>query len=482
MGTVREMLEPNGYRNIQKNVERAVECLRKTFDAFGIQQNLIDKLDKNGQLADCRKSVARCLSKAQEMWDNLDIYLADYQCIQNEGTSALTQEQLNEYRSGKFWDLTGVGAAITGYMSYQFRFQADKSFAEDYNDLYQFKNGKIFAKATFLAGLGELSNYELWFSDKDFQEDLIKGALQSMIQGMPDFTQENRLSDGVLKNIGKKLGVKDLDKWYTQVKNAIAVHAANNESVEELLKDPDFRIILDSMSGEEQEMYLEMLDKVYKRAQTVTDTAGDIADVIKFVDKGLEVVEYCMTDYSQQVVYLDTMRDALLAAGYESPAVMAQIEKLRVNYTKDYLNHMDQVIDEVTDFAADKGVDMVKKQITKSIPLLKDVDLGLTILDNAADLAFADQQSAYKDLSGYAFMDYTLTQSYERYVDLMEYGVATQEDMEEADRIFQMLHSLKLQEYDQMRNLCQGKDEKLYELYNRKYEELKSFEEQYMAS
>ena len=45
-----------------------------------------------------------------------------------------------------------------------------------------------------------------------------------------------------------------------------------------------------------------------------------------------------------------------------------------------------------------------------------------------------------------------------------------------------MLHSLKLQEYDEMWNLCKGKNQELYDLYTQKYEELKSFEKQYMAS
>ncbi len=479
---MQEMLEPIGYRNIQKDVEQAVEYLRKTFDAFGVQQNLIAKLDKSGQLADCRKSVAKCLSKAQEMWDNLDIYLADYQCVQKEGTSALTQEQLNEYRSGKFWELTGVGAAITGYMSYQFRFQAGKSFAEDYNDLYQFKNGKIFWQATFFSGFGELSNYELWFGGQDYIDARIQDALKSMLQGIPDIAVEKRFSTGFVKKMGEELGIENADDWFDQVNNLVSQYAASKKPINELLKDEKFQELLDTMTGEESEIYLKMLEKVYDRAQTLSDIVGNTAKVYGYIDKGLKFIDYCLCDYSEQVVYLDSMRDALLNAGYQSGGVLEQIEKVRDDFTKAYLTDTDKLMEKLEDYAVDKGIDKIKGQLMTSIPVLKKIDLGLTILDTGADIAFADQKSAYEALSGYAFMDYSLTQSYERYVELMEYGVATQADMEEADRIFQMLHSLKLQEYDEMRNLCKGKNQELYDLYTQKYEELKSFEKQYMAS
>ena len=49
--------------------------------------------------------------------------------------------------------------------------------------------------------------------------------------------------------------------------------------------------------------------------------------------------------------------------------------------------------------------------------------------------------------------------------------------MQEADKLYEMIYAVKVQEYDLMRSLCKGKDDELYQLYNQKYNELIEFED-----
>ena len=55
---------------------------------------------------------------------------------------------------------------------------------------------------------------------------------------------------------------------------------------------------------------------------------------------------------------------------------------------------------------------------------------------------------------------------------MMNAGIATQADMEEAERIFTLLKQTKIQEYEHMLSLCERRDTRLFEKYHFKYYQL----------
>ena len=122
----------------------------------------------------------------------------------------------------------------------------------------------------------------------------------------------------------------------------------------------------------------------------------------------------------------------------------------------------------------------VKKGVTKTtlsglsklVPAVKGVDFGLRVISEGANVLFGDEAKAYEGLGGLMQYDRVLTVSYENYVRMMEDGVATAADMEQADRVFELLRATKAKEYEHMMSLCEGKDEGLFQQYYKKYYQL----------
>ena len=52
---------------------------------------------------------------------------------------------------------------------------------------------------------------------------------------------------------------------------------------------------------------------------------------------------------------------------------------------------------------------------------------------------------------------------------MMNAGIATQADLEEAERIFTLLKQTKIQEYEHMLTLCERRDTRLFEKYHFKH-------------
>lgn len=469
---MKQFLDSDGYQRIQKELQKAEDSFGKAFSEFSQQsvRNLEAKLDPGGQLDDCRRSLASYLSKLRLLMQRMETYLSDYQTLQEEGRNSLTQEQLSSYGSGKFWTMPDTSAALSlmGYQTYRFRYQVGKSFSADYNDLYNFQNSKVFQDAAFKAGFGELTNYGLWLGADDYTDELIQGALASMLQGIPDARVDDRFDDGVFKTLGERLSIENMDQWVSELKLLLNKYAGGMRPLEELLQDPVYQELLDSMTGEEAEMFTTIVGKVFDSFQTASNAVGAVSDIAGNLDDAMELVAFAMNDYTQQISYLDSMENALLEAGFASGPVIEQIADMKEKYSKEF----SLGLDEVKDFFIDEAKDRLKDELKDAFPLLKNVDFGLKVAETAAKIAFSDEYEGYQKLAGYAQFDYALTRSYENYVELMEYGVATEEDLQEADRVFTMLRSLKMQEYDQMRTLCKGKDPELYALYDQKYREL----------
>ena len=472
-----QFLDETGYALIRRDLESARDCMRRTFQEFLKEsvRNLEQTTDSLGQIEQCRKSLAKRLSTIEELLEKMDLFLEDYREVQQQGADALTQEEWEGYRSGSFWSLELAGSmlAYSDYKSYQFRYQYGRVFSEDYNDLGSFQNSEVFRHAAFLAGFAELSNYEIWYNTDKYAKERIEGAITSMLQNIPELKTSNELSKGTLKRFGETLGIEDLDSWVSQFESVFQKYAKSKRPVEELLEDPKFQDLLSTMTDDQVEMFRSAVEKTYSAVDKASEAVSTASDTLKVIDGGLVFLEFVMTDYTQQISYLDTMEDALLNAGFSSGLVLERIDALRELYRKDLEERLPEVLKE---FAIEQGKEALTDKVKESIPLLRDVDFGLTFLSTGSELLFSEETEGFRSLSGFAMIDYSLTQAHENYVQLMEYGVATEQDMQEADRVFQMLYSVKLQEYDQMRTLCKGEDPELYDLYNRKYEELKAFE------
>ena len=474
-------MDADRYERYQNALAAAEEKLRSAFHAFQLEhiENLMEKYDSGGQLADCKRSLASYLQDLQEIIRKSKQFLEQYNALQAEGASSLKQDAIDSVSTRDFWTLTGagIGLSLSGYKSYQFHFNYGKTFSENYNDLYSFQQSKVFKRAAFLAGFGELTNYELWLGSDDFTDELLEDALKAMLQELPGTQKTDELDENTLKKLGESLGIENADEWFSEFKTIFNKYASSKKPVDDLLQDKNFQKLLDTMTGEEQEVFLELTQKQYELFDKISEGLGAASDTIDLLDDVAEAIVLGTSDFSAQIDYLDQLEASLLHAGFSSGPVLEQIDALRESYTEETIDSIQDVVETL----GDDVIEDVKKEgwkaVKKAIPLLGNVDFGLTVIDTGAEIAFSDELEGYRMLSGFAQLDYSLTQAYADYEELLDYGIATEADMQEADKLYEMIYAVKVKEYDLMRSLCEGRDDELYETYNRKYNELVEFKD-----
>lgn len=471
-------IDPDRFERYQNALDTAEDRLRSAFHVFQLEhiENLMEECDSNGQLADCKRSLASYLQDLQEIIRKTKQFREQYDALQAEGASSLSQDAVS---SRDFWTLTGAGAgiALSGYQSYQFHFNYGKTFSENYNDLYSFQQSKVFQRAAFLAGFGELTNYELWLGSDDFTGELLENALKAMLHELPGVQKTDELDENILKRFGESIGIENVDEWYSEFKTIFDKYAKSKKSADELMQDPAFKKLLETMTDEKKKVFLELTQKEYELFDSISEGLGAVSDTVDLLDDVAEAIVLGSSDFSAQIDYLDQLEASLLHAGFASGPVLEQIDALRESYT-------DKVIDSIQDVVETIGDDVIEevkkegwKEVKKAIPLLGNVDFGLTLIDTGAEIAFSDELEGYRMLSGFAQLDYSLTQAYADYEELLDYGIATEADMQEADKLYEMIYAVKVKEYDLMRSLCEGRDDALYETYNRKYNELAEFKD-----
>lgn len=474
-------MDPDRFERFQNALNSVEDRLRSAFHAFQMQniENLMNSYDSNGQIADCKQSLASYLQDLQEIIRKTKQFREKYDALQAEGAAALKQEEIASVSSREFWTLTGagIGIALSGYKSYQFHFNYGKTFSENYNDLYSFQQSSVFKRVTFKAGFGELTNYELWLGSGDYTDELLEKALKSMLRELPGARVDDSLDDGVLKKFGESLGIENADEWFNEFKTVFDQYAEAHKSVDDLMKDENFKKLVDAMSGEKKEVFLKLTQMQYEKLDSISQGLSAASDVQDLVDDFTEMVIFATTDFSNQIAYLDQMEASLLNAGFTSGPVLKQIDALRETYTEEVIDSFQDVVETLSEDVIEDIKKEGWKKVKETIPLLKDVDFGLTIIDTGAEIAFSNDLEGYRMLSGFAQMDYSLTAAYADYEELLDYGIATEADMQEADKLYEMIYAVKVQEYDLMRSLCKGKDDELYQLYNQKYNELIEFED-----
>ncbi len=488
--------DPGGYRDIIGILRSADDLYGQMFMRFGDSgvQNVIRDCDKRGEMEEVKRRTIANKKRLMALIREMEEHERELEGIRLQG-----QENLDGVSSGDFgdFDLILAGGAVNykGYKTWQYS-QSGKSFGTDYNDAWGFVfQSDVFREANMKAGLGEVSNLELylpaaaeawnqnfafglldtsWLRDTvydNYTDELLENALAGILESLPGIKPEVSI-DGLTDRVENLTGVKNVDKWMKGLSAIIKKCAENGMTAEEILKSADLQFAIQCLSDDEREVFYTMFRRTYE-ANKLAGKLGDVADAMGKIDTLVELVVHCLNDYSGQVAYLDTMEDALLAAGFAYGPVVKKMEEMKKLYQSDVLKSLDTLGDFVLDEVKSFGKKKLIEKAASAIPLVREVDFGLKLLDTSADILFAKEAAAVKGLNGLIQYDGALTRTYERYVSLMEAGIASEADMKAADKLYDILLSTKMKEYEHMMNLCKGKDQKLYQLYSGKYYELK---------
>lgn len=472
-------MDPNGYAQIQKLLDKANETYAKVYHAMNKAhiRNLESIIDTNGLIEEYRQKVIKNKKRLMNLQAEMKAYLKEYEAAQSKVN--FSDSYLDDHVYGTFGTLATTAAIdYTAYKTYQFA-QSGKSFATDYNDAYSFMYSDIYQDMYNQISISEWSNYELYLDAilpintgaiDNYTNTMLETALASLLESIPG-TEPDLTADGLWDQFSDLTGIEAVDKWLSLLKSVLSECAANQVPFDVAKNMDTVKAVLDMFAPEERGLFLEQLANVYNTT-LITEGISTVSDAFEILDVCVDSLVHCYNSYAAQVSYLDSMQTALLNAGFAHGPVHDKIDELRKHYEDEF----SYALDKATDYVVKQGKGAVKKAVIKKateyIPIVKDVDFGLKVVDTAGDIIYADEISAFKTLGGLTQYDSALTTAYEQYIDMMEAGVATAADMREADRIYTILRSTKVKEYESILSLCEGRDQNLFNNYNQKYYEL----------
>lgn len=492
---MRQYLDPDGYARAQKEVANAVEAYRKVYTAMRQSDvcNFEREADSIGCIEAFRQRVTANLKRLQQLETEMKRYLQEYMAAQEKASGELGKEYMSQHVYGTFGTLA-VGAAVSyeRYKTYQFA-NGGYSFSGRYNDLSSFMQTDVYKDAVSKAGWSEVSNYGLmldsvapWLGTgktDEYVTDLMENALNSILMGIPEIKPDSSFK-GTFKEFGQITGIENVDKWIKQIKSLLEKYASAKVPWEVASAEPQFKELMDAwMDSDEKDAYLSMLKQVYV-IQLTCKKVGAVMDSIEALDVAVDTLTHCFNSYAGQAAYLDSMEEALLNAGFASGPLHEKIDEMRELYLDDFKYGMSKFGDYVQKAVEGKITSSAIKAASKLVPPLKGVDFGLKTISSGAGLLWSDEIGAYKDLAGLMQYDSVLTKSYENYVQMMNDGIATADDMAQADRLFNILSATKAKEYEAMMTLCEEDNRGMFMQYYKKYYELtgKTFNDQKVPS
>lgn len=467
----------------REQLNLANNCYAEVWDASKKQnvKDLQNKLDSAGYFSSFRRSVTENKKNLMTVMNAIKLSLEDYEKLDKSGKGSFASDG-SKYSYGVFADMMalGTGVSYAGYQIYQFE-SSGKSLTSDFNDLYAFKNTLVYQCTSVEAGMGEWSNYGLYLDTliqafggdlgiiDNYTDEMLESALAQVLMSLPD--SEAMDSFETLDELATYSGIENLDKWISALKKILSTYAEGGKSFDDIKLDENFQKLMSQLPADIRDQTAGWISSAYA-AQILGDTVSELTDKIERLDTYIDVIMHCLNDYSVQVSYLDTMEDALLSAGFSGESLLAKIREMKENYQNEYSYAMDKVGNLIVKEVKTTATKEIIKKVSTLIPCVKDVDLGLSLSSTVAQLENADEISAIKGLGGLYQYDYCLSAAYQNYVDMMNENVATEADMQEADKIYTLLKQTKIKEYDYMLTLCERRDQKLFEEYHVKYTEL----------
>ena len=368
------------------------------------------------------------------------------------------------------------------YVSYQFfgewQLYNTNVFRSVYNDLPDFLSSADHEFYDRFNAASQISDpvlyFDALFNDGDYYiQKRIKSALQTLLEQVPSPPKQESFLDivgEIEKNLGvdeskhfyeelykflkssNKTGMKYIDDWFKIYVKENNLSQDQIDVLGDIIKNTEFNFLPELFSKS---------DKLFKGL----DTVNDIYNTMK---TAVEVAEKLNADYTNQLEYLKTLKNAIANAGYYndgSPLVRA-LEDIEERYKNRYYDVAEDIFDEVIKNSGKVAV----SQLLKHAPSLGLADLVLGTVAQGANVIAGDEISALQKVEGMQIYDNVLTESYNKYLDLMRQGRATNEDMENADRLLELVIDNKISIYEAMLEVSKNEE------YSHKLSELRQMQ------
>lgn len=434
--------------------------------------------DKKGQLKDAISAFTKQYQRTQALGETLIKYRRLKLDSLNKGQAEMEGLENPDYVCPGFdsIEVKPYSNSYPQYRSYQF-FQSGKSFSKNYNDIGSFIESKLFRVSSgVMIGSQKLTDFITWidmgiseFTHKSYYTaTLANNALISILGSLPNAGTE--AFSGSIDFVENSLGINTLEDWIKYTVSMVKTLAEGGKPGLEILGDLEDEGLLKLFKEETyRKMARNLLTWIldedsWQTLYNAADSAGNVIDCLEWIDIGFECFGHFMTDYSVQLSYLDSMEEALYSAGLYNATPL--IDEVRLEYENGVYHAAKKIgMEAMKEVMKGTIKDTGKKLsgISLASKLFSTYGTTMKLLNNG-------ELKADESLAGLCQFDGALTIAYERYVRMMEDGVATTEDMEQADKLFTILVAAKKKEYKNMMEIAEGTPD--YNIYKAKYDEL----------
>lgn len=475
--------EADGYQELISDVKKIEEMAGRLYSSAtrATIQNTWMAYDKDGLVAQFQQDCVTLRGRFTELVRTLKKYGAELdEAIRRRQQSVEGMETVDyPFPSFSNIELPPITEIYSGYTCYAFM-QAGLSFSKDFNDIQAFMQSDLYkTKDSFETGLSDLSNWLSLLGQyatgnlDEYTNDRLKSALKMVLDGLPGAgSTDLSFTDPFKEEMKNATGIEHFDGWMDELCMLLKKAAAAGEGPKFFESEEYLEWLW--RCDEKQAIVHELLtayitEDMWKEIGNSLSTLDDLSDAAEWMDTMFGLFEHCMTDYSTQIGYLDSMQDMMLSAGYPYGPVHQIINELREEYNDDVLYAVRTVGQKISREVVKSGT----KALISHSALISNVDLGLKAVGTTAKLMFADDISADKTLMGLVQYDQVLTKSYEKYLQMAQEGIANEDDMKKLDQVFNILVSTKKQEYESMMTLSKGTA--WYDIYGTKLDELEKW-------
>lgn len=473
-------LDTDEYRAAQKKLEQADEKLSNTYHKLtsGYFETLKNEHDRHGSLAAAIRNFIEVKGRIGDLAAAMASYLADWEETQAKGIGSIDGVTVisSDYRGDSFGSIyEEEKLRASDYSSYRFynKIVSGRSFLTDYNDLTSFRTSSVYKELEFLLGNTKINDYGLYasiFGSTAYTDKLMTDSLDSILTYFPG---------------DRSLSIEDFETgdWEALEEQLDAPGLAEHLSRFEVLLKLYGNGTLSEEKMKEMQSLMKVLGTEFKKFPGGQEMFKKLSKAFEKGEVAMQGVEllmdgiYCMvSNYSNQIAYLDSLKESMLAVGYwEDSSLMKHIEEMRELYN----DKVAKFAESVFDTGKEIGGEIIKEGICKSFPLLEAIDKGLSAVSSVGHLAGGDRLKAAEELMGLYQYDQQLLETYERYEQLIRDGVATEADFQKAEKLYDLVRASKIKQYENIKTIAAGqgllgRDEEWYNLACEKLEELQS--------
>lgn len=472
------------YEKCQKTfVEMSANYSKESFSCRG------RRYDPDGQIAEQIARFGAATARLNELCTAMDSYWNEYNGMLESSQGTMDAVEVSGEVYGSFEGLVaGSAAAIsTAYAAsaaYQFH-QSGFDFNTDFNDVEAFMNNTNYEFFEGMQGLSEIGSRQSHLVDvllngygnaTDHSSQVFEAALVGSLERVPGYAATGEEGKPNWGYLGEQIGMpglgKDIEKilkWIASVEGAVdydeltakisevfLAAGGDNYHVCELIED----------IGEH-----ERLGDLFGLLTKVGFSFGDAAETL------LEMYYHIIANHVQQVQYLDSIDEALAMGGYQvgnNSSLRGRLQEIRESFANEERYFLDKAYDKVESVlngalggAVTKATDvigqLVIKQICSDVPSLSGIaseisvtkyaDLVLDGVGLTVGIVGKDQIAAVETIQGIQMYTEPLLKSFDRYMEMMDAGVASVEDVKQAENLFQLIRASKVKEYEAMLTL-----------------------------